>query len=157
MDILLEDHKSFLISLLRHKVDFMLIGGYAVIHYGYERTTADMDIWLKPDHQNKEKLIIALRQFGIIEEDLLQLRKIDFKEASVFSIGEKPNKIDFLTQVQGLTYDVADSQKLYFPLKDRQIPIIQYHHLIQVKMISGRPQDKADVEMLQKINQFRNK
>lgn len=54
MDILLEDHKQLLISLLDSGVDFMLIGGYAVIHYGYERTTADMDIWLRPDNGKKD-------------------------------------------------------------------------------------------------------
>jgi hypothetical protein len=155
MDILLEDHKQLLLSLIANKVDFMLIGGYAVIHYGYERTTSDMDIWLMPDNSNKERMIKALNEFGIIEEDLNQLNTIDFNEVFVFSIGAQPNKIDFLTKVQGLEYETADAQKIFFPLKDKQVPIIQYHHLIQIKMIAGRTQDKADIEILQKINQFR--
>lgn len=83
------------------------------------------------------------------------MNEVNFNEVFVFSIGEKPNKIDFLTKVQGLSYEIADAKKIYFPLKDAQVPIIQYHHLIQVKMISGRPKDKADIEELQKINQFR--
>ena len=41
----------------------MLIGGYAVIYYGYERTTGDMDIWLEPSNENKDKLIDALKGF----------------------------------------------------------------------------------------------
>ncbi|TKC01460.1 hypothetical protein [Pedobacter cryotolerans] len=155
MDILLEDHKQLLLSLLANKVDFILIGGYAVIHYGYERTTSDMDIWLMPDNNNKERLIKALNEFGIIEEDLKILNTIDFSEVFVFSIGEQPNKIDFLTKVQGLNYETANAKKIFFPLKDKKVPIIQYHHLLQIKMIAGRTQDKADVEILQKINQFR--
>jgi hypothetical protein len=50
MDIFLEEHKLFLLLLLKHKVEFILIGGYGVILYGYERGTADMDIWLKPSY-----------------------------------------------------------------------------------------------------------
>jgi hypothetical protein len=45
----------------------MLIGGYAVIHYGYARTTADMDIWLQPDNENKIRFISALRDYEIEE------------------------------------------------------------------------------------------
>ncbi len=152
MDILLEDHKKLLLTLLKHKVEFILIGGYAVIYYGYERTTADMDLWLKPSNKNKNIFIEALREHGIIEEDLISLSKIEFTQPNVFFLGEKPNRIDFLTKIHGVTYDEADKEKALFPLKDQQIPIIQYHHLITVKMLTGRSKDAADVEELQKIN-----
>jgi hypothetical protein len=55
MDVMLREHKAFLLLLLKYKVEFILIGGYAVIFYGYERTTADMDIWLRPDNKNRDK------------------------------------------------------------------------------------------------------
>ena len=141
--------------MLKHKVEFMLIGGYAVIVYGYERGTADMDIWLKPDNENKEKFISVLREHGIGDESLLDVRKMDFIEAKVLHIGQKPNKIDFLTKVHGLSYEEADKEKKLLPMKDKFIPVINYHHLITLKMLAGRPQDKADIDVLQKINQFR--
>jgi len=43
MNIFLDEHQQLLHKLLEHRVRFMLIGGYAVIHYGYSRTTGDMD------------------------------------------------------------------------------------------------------------------
>jgi hypothetical protein len=67
MDIFLDEHKEFLLLLLKHEVEFMLIGGYAVIFHGYERTTGDMDIWLKPSNENKEKFIEVLKSYGINE------------------------------------------------------------------------------------------
>jgi hypothetical protein len=82
---------------------------------------------------------------------------MNFSEAKVMHIGEKPNKIDFLTKAQGLTYDEADKGKKMLPMKDQLIPVIQYDHLIVLKMIAGRPQDKADVDVLQRINRFREK
>lgn len=152
MDILFEGHKKFLLLLLKHQVDFILIGGYAVIYYGYERGTADMDIWLNPTNENRDKFILALKEHRIGTKSLNVVSKMDFTNAQVLSLGDKPNKIDILTKVQGLTFEEADKEKKMFPLKDKLIPIIQYHHLIVTKMVTGRPQDKADVDVLQKIN-----
>ena len=53
MNILLDEHKATLINLLKSKIDFILIGGYAVIYHGYGSTTGDMDVWLKPDNENR--------------------------------------------------------------------------------------------------------
>ncbi len=155
MNILLEEYKKFLLLLLKHKVEFILIGGYAVIYYGYARTTGDMDIWLKPDNANRNKLIKALNEYGIISEDIDILKRIDFSTTQVFHIGKEPNKIDFLTKIQGVTYAEADKEKVFFPLKNEQIPIIQYRHLIVSKISSGRSKDKADVDELQNINKYR--
>lgn len=146
-----------LLLLLKHKVDFILFGGYAVIYYGYERTTGDMDIWLKPDNTNRTKLIKALSEHGIRKDDLNILETFDFSKVQVFFIGEKPSRIDFLTTVQGVSYEEADREKVYFPLEDQQVPVIQYYHLIRTKITSSRPKDKADIDELQKINQFKNK
>lgn len=152
MDFLFEGHKKFLLLLLKYQVEFMLIGGYAVIYYGYERGTADMDIWLKPTNENRDKFLLALKEHGIGTEYLDAVSKMDFTSAKVLTLGEKPNKIDILTKVQGLLYKDADKEKQMYPMKDQFIPIIQYHHLIITKMIAGRPQDKADIDVLQKIN-----
>lgn len=157
MDILLEEHKNMLMLLIKHHVDFMLIGGYAVIYYGYERGTADMDIWVKPTNENRDKFIAAMIEHGISDETKDALSNMDFTNAKVLTIGNKPSQIDFLTKVQGVTYDLADKEKRLFPFKDQLIPIIQYHHLIITKMIAGRPQDKMDVDVLQKINKQKKK
>lgn len=157
MDILLEEHKKVILLLLKHNVDFLIIGGYAVIFHGYARATMDMDLWLKPDNKNKEKLISALREHKVLEEDLKFLQEHDFESTIAFHIGEEPNKIDFLTKVAGVTFDEADEQKVFFPLKDKYVPVIQYHHLLTTKLMSGRPRDKVDVDELQKINKYKNK
>jgi hypothetical protein len=51
----------------------MLIGGYSVIYYGYERSTTDMDVWLDPDNSNKEKVISALKELDLSEESILKV------------------------------------------------------------------------------------
>jgi hypothetical protein len=157
MNILIPEFKDLLLLLNKHKVNYMLIGGYAVIYYGYERSTTDMDIWLKPDNENKEKLLEALKEFKIGQESLDRVSKIDFTQAQCFFFGQVPRRIDFLTRISGVTYTEAEEKVNYFPLKDEKVPIIHYHHLILSKICNERPQDKADVDRLQKINQFKKK
>lgn len=57
MNIFIENHQILLKSLIKHKVKFLLVRDYAVIYYGYKRTTGDMDLWIEPDNGNKLKLI----------------------------------------------------------------------------------------------------
>lgn len=54
------DFKDFLKLLNSHKVDYLLIGGYAVIYHGYPRATADFDIWVAINHQNAHKMVQVL-------------------------------------------------------------------------------------------------
>lgn len=155
MDILLSQHKNFLLLLLKHEVAFILIGGYAVIYHGYERTTADMDIWLMPDNSNRDKFVAALIENGIEQETISVLKNTDFTQTHVMHLGEKPFQIDFLTRVNNVTFDEAWEQKIMLPLKDLSVPVLHFEHLILTKITSNRTKDKLDVEELQKINQFR--
>jgi hypothetical protein len=155
MDFLYNTHKELLILLVKNKVDFMIIGGYSVIYYGYNRGTGDLDLWLKPDNENKIKVLKALRKFGIKSVDLNKLEKIDFTDTNVFFIGEAPEKIDFLTKVQNVAWDEAINKVQYLPFENIRVPVVGYNELVLMKLASDRLKDKADVEELQKIRKFR--
>lgn len=157
MDFLFEPHKVLLLLLNECKVDFLLIGGYSVIYYGYSRGTNDMDLWLKPDNNNKLKLLSSLQKYGIQPNDLKRLSEIDFTTTNVFYIGNVPYKIDFLTKVQNVNWDEAIVNANYFPFQNIQIPIVNYNDLILMKIASNRLKDQADVEELQKIRKFKKK
>jgi hypothetical protein len=155
MNILIKEHMEMLLRLTKHQVDFIIIGGYAVIYYGYGRSTNDMDIWLKPDNENKKRLIKTFEEIGIIDKNINELSKINFTKPAVFSIGDEPYRIDFLTIVQGVKWDEAILKVKNLSLKDFTVPIIDYRHLITNKMLADRIKDKADIENLQKINRYR--
>ena len=53
INIFLPEHVEILKAFNQNQVDYLLVIGYAVIYHGYERTTGDMDIWLKPTNENK--------------------------------------------------------------------------------------------------------
>jgi len=156
MDILIPEFKKVLLILLEHQVRFMLIGGYSVIYYGYERSTTDMDVWLEPTESNKISVIAALKELNLSDESILKLQNLDFNIPQVFYYGQQPMRIDFLTKIQNVNFDEAFKRSNRFPLEDKMVHIIHYDDLILIKISSDRLKDKADVEELQKINKFRN-
>lgn len=157
MNIFIDEHVQLLQALLRNSVSFILIGGYAVIHYGYGRTTGDMDIWLQLGQENKNRLLKALAEFGIEADDLDQLEEMDFNNPMpVFFIGEAPRRIDFITAVNNLRFEEAIAEVNYFPVENIRIPVIQYHHLILTKSGTSRLKDLADIEELNRINKYRD-
>jgi hypothetical protein len=50
-----EDYKEMLQNLLDQKVEFLVVGAYALAAHGFPRATGDMDIWIKPDQKNSKK------------------------------------------------------------------------------------------------------
>ena len=156
MNILLDEYKEILALLLKHKVNFMLIGGYAVVHYGYERNTGDMDIWLQLGNENRDKLVMALEEYDIDEEGIEHLKQMNFENpVPAFIIGDKPRTIDFITLISNLKFEDAIKEVYYYSMYNLNIPIIHYNHLILSKLTTGRMKDKADVEELNRINQHR--
>ncbi len=55
---------DFLKLLNSHKVDYLLIGGYAVGYHGYPRATANIDIWIAVNPQNAGKMVKVIEKFG---------------------------------------------------------------------------------------------
>jgi hypothetical protein len=47
------DFKEFLRLLRSANIEYPLIGGYAVGHYGFPRATDDLDIWVANHKTNK--------------------------------------------------------------------------------------------------------
>ncbi len=157
MNIFDDYSKLVLETLNKNAVEYLVIGGYAVNYYGYNRTTGDIDLWIKPDNINRDKIIYALKTLYVDETSLQELKNLDFEKHIVFSDGEKPFKIDFMTHVSGVKFDDAWISKQMAEIEGLPIPFINLHHLVISKFNTGRPQDKMDVEELQKIQTIKNK
>jgi len=155
MNIFIEKHQQLLKELLDAQVEFILIGGYAVIYYGYRRTTGDMDLWLKPTNENKIKLLPVLKNQGFNEVGIKHIENLDFTKHNAFHFWEEPERVDCITHISGIEYDEADKQKEIVTIEDLKVPFINYKHLILSKIATGRPKDAADIEELQRVNKYR--
>ena len=139
-------------QLLKAKLSFLIIGGYAVNYYGYVRPTGDIDIWLKPDEVTKSAFLAMLEKAGISNESRSHIARLDFTATAAFHIGQEPFRFDFLTRINGVAFDEAWNSRLVLKLGNLELPIISRNHLILSKISTNRTQDKLDVEELQKLS-----
>jgi hypothetical protein len=141
-----KDYKEMLQLLLEEQVDFILVGAYALGAHGYPRATGDIDIWVKADEANSKKIYQALAGFGA---PLDQLNENDFaEEGIIFQIGVAPRRIDIITQIDGVTYDEADEDKIVVEVEELKLPVLSLDKLIKNKMSTGREKDELDAKFL---------
>ena len=55
------EFREFLACLNHASVDYLLVGGFAVNHYGYHRSTDDIDFWIAVSEANYDRLLAAIR------------------------------------------------------------------------------------------------
>lgn len=144
-----DDYKEILQLLFEAKVDFLLVGAYALAAHGYPRSTGDIDIWINPTPTNAKKVYQALIKFGaplfdLTAEDLHQL-------GNVFQIGIAPRRIDILTGISGVEFAEAKEDFIRLELYGMELPFISLEKLIINKEASGRDKDLIDLKNLRKL------
>ena len=143
-----EDYKEMLQSLLDQKVEFIVVGAYALAAHGFPRATGDMDIWIKPNEKNSKKVYKALARFGA---PINEIREDEFSQPGlIFQIGVVPRRIDIITKIDAVEFDEADSDKIFVDIDHLKIPVLSIDKLIKNKMATGREKDLLDAKLLKK-------
>ena len=147
MNIFNEDFHDFIQCLNKSQVEYILVGGYAVIIRGYSRSTGDMDIWVNKTVLNYDKLQAAIIEFGLPGE---AIRKDQFfsDEFDVFSFGRPPFAIEIMTAVKGLDFMNTYQLSTIEHIDDIKVRIIHLNQLIVAKKAAGRNKDLNDIENL---------
>jgi hypothetical protein len=154
MATLNKDFKEFIELLNENRVNYLVIGGYAVNLHGYPRYTKDIDFWIEPTEKNIQKLLIAIEVFGF---GSLDLKEEDFMNTNnIIQLGLAPRRIDILTAVEGLDFKACFNQKNQILLDEININFLEIRDLIAAKRTSARPQDLADAEKLEQIKNRRD-
>jgi len=142
-----EDYKDILLALNEERVDYIIVGAYALAVHGYPRATMDIDIWVRPSAINAEAVLKALKKFGA---PLLNLTKVDLtKNDTIFQIGIAPRRIDIITGASGLSFAAASENALEVIIEGIKVKVLSINDLIKNKQASGRPKDLIDAETLQ--------
>ncbi len=146
------DFKELLSLFEKHKIRYLIVGGYAVMKYSEPRFTKDLDIWIATDPVNAEAVYTALKEFGA---PLANLTADDFTNQSYFyQMGRPPLRIDIMMSIPGVEFEEAWERREMVELDDHSIPFISRSDLIRAKKASGRPQDKADINKLEQAQQM---
>ena len=140
------DFKEFLKLLNAQRVEYLLIGGYAVGYYGYPRATADMDIWIAVDPQNAQRVVAVLREFGFDVPGLSP--ELFLKEGQIIRMGEPPLRIEIATTISGVAFNECFAERKVEVFDDVQVNLIPLKHLKVNKKARGRYKDLNDLENL---------
>ena len=143
------DFKELLVMLGSEKVEYLLVGGYAVAAHGYLRATGDIDIWIGREPSNAERAWIALQRFGAPVEQLGVALEDLRTPGMVVQIGQPPRRIDLLTDLSGLDFDEAWKNRTMHSVGACNVPFLGRDDLIRNKRASGRPKDLVDLDILE--------
>lgn len=143
-----DDFRDFITALNNNNVEYLLVGGYAVIIHGYRRTTGDLDIWINTTKKNYQQLVKACYQFGLPLLDMTEENFLHNDEIDVFTYGRSPVSIDIMKTVKGCDFETAFKLSQEFVEDDLLIRYIHLDTLIQAKKASGRHKDLDDIEKL---------
>lgn len=148
-DIFNDDFIDFISCLNKYEVEYVLVGGYSVILYGYTRTTGDMDIWVNPTASNYKKILRSFADFGLSVFDMTEENFLNINKYDVFRFGVSPVQIDVMTTVKGLDFETAYTHAVWFDTDGIKIKTIHINELIRAKKASNRPKDIDDLSNLQ--------
>lgn len=140
------DFKEFLKLCNRKRVKYLLIGGYAVGHYGYPRATADMDIWIEISPENAAKMVEVMIAFGFGVPELSP--DLFLERGKILRMGVPPLRLEILNEIDGVTFERCYSARNRVMMDRIKVNVISLEHLKVNKAASGRMKDLDDLEHL---------
>lgn len=140
------DFRDLLALLNEHKVEYLIVGGYALAFHGAPRFTGDIDIFVRPARDNARRVLNALAAFGF---SFPNLTAEDFDNPNkVVQLGVPPVRIDIITSISGVSWEEAEASKEPGTFGDVPVSYIGRQQYIKNKRSAGRKKDLADVEAL---------
>jgi hypothetical protein len=140
------DFRELLASFNSRRVEYVIVGGYALAFHGSPRFTGDLDLLVEPSSENAANVVAALQDFGF---GSLDLTTADFSHPDrVVQLGMPPVRIDILTSLSGVTWDEVAAGRVPGRLGDVPVHFIGLAQFVANKRATGRKQDLADLEAL---------
>jgi hypothetical protein len=142
------DYRDLFAAFNARQVEFLVVGAHALAAHGLIRATKDLDVWVRPSAENAPRVFAALAEFGapmfdLSEEDLCT-------PGVVFQVGVEPLRIVVLTRITAVEFEEAWATRLESEFEGEPVAVLSRELLIRNKTATGRTQDRADVEWLER-------
>jgi hypothetical protein len=140
------DFRELFESFNAKKVEYVIVGSYALAHHGAPRYTRDIDLYVRPTKENSERVMAALAAYGLQPEGLTAE---DFQvPKNIIQVGRPPVRVDFIMSITGVTWEQADAGKVVGEYDGEPVPFIGREELIANKKAAGRHKDLGDAARL---------
>ncbi len=141
-----QDFKDLFVLFNEQKVEYLIVGAYALAFHGAPRYTGDIDLLVNPDASNAQRIMSALDKFGFGSAGL---EASDFESPNkVIQLGVPPVRVDMVTSITGVSWEEASAGRVEGKYGDVQVHYIGREHFILNKRALGRKKDLADLEAL---------
>jgi len=145
-NLLAPPFRAWLKLLIDEQVEFLLVGGFAVIAHGYLRYTGDIDFWISVDPSTASRVYRLAEHLGEpIKPEAIQMLQT---EHAVIRFGESPYRIDIMTSCDGCDWPSAWARRVIVDIDGLPIPVISLQDLKAAKRAAGRHKDLDDLENL---------
>ena len=149
-----KDFKEFIELLNENKVEYLIVGGYAVGFHSQPKFTQDIDFWIRNNEKNIDKLLRVLTEFGFAD---LNIKAEDLKENdTILQLGVPPMRIDILTGVSGLEFNDAFERRVCGIYHGVPAQFISIPDLINNKKASGRKKDLQDIDWIKRYGKVKD-
>jgi hypothetical protein len=146
-------------ALARHEVDYVIIGGIAIQAYGGQRVTRDLDVVIATSTKNVTRLAAALSDLDARILGPNGERSRSVPSASLLGSSDQWHLVtdhgllDVLTLPVHLgSFGEVRARAHEVTLGELTVPIAHREDLLRMKRAAGRPQDLADVRLLESLS-----
>ena len=143
-------YRELLRTLNELEVEYLIVGGYAVMKYTEPRYTKDLDVWVHSSRENSTRLYGALARFGAPLRNDGVTPETFTKEKVVYQIGVAPVRIDISTHIDGVTFETAWRNRVQDHIFGVPVNFISLGDLIANKRSTGRSTDLEHVKDLER-------
>lgn len=153
------DARELFRALARHDVDYVTVGGVAVQAHGAQRVTRDLDVTIAASSENMERLAASLRDLDarILGPDGGRSRSVP--TAALLGSSDQwhlvcaHGRLDVLTLPAHLgRFEDMRARAHEVELGELTVPVAHRDDLLKMKRAAGRPQDLADIQLLEAID-----
>jgi hypothetical protein len=139
-------YKELLRRLNEFQVEYLIVGGFAVMKYGEPRYTKDLDIWVHNSPENSVRVVEALAKFGApLEHDGITAQTFTGAQL-VYQIGIAPVRIDLLTEITGVEFAESWRKRVGSSFFGVPVHFLSLDDLMANKRALGRPNDLKDLK-----------
>lgn len=149
-------------ALVDGGVDFVIVGGVAVVLQAMPRFTKDLDICYATSEDNLDALgrvLVGLtaRLRGIAETVPFVPDARSLRKTQILCLTTPAGDIDLLVHPDGSpTYETLRERASMMELSGRNVRVASIQDMLAMKRAAGRPQDLADIESLEVARELGN-
>jgi len=158
MDINHDELINLLRALQKFDVKYILVGGFATNLHGFLRTTADIDIWIKDDFNNRKNLRKSINEIGLGDFEAIETTELIPGGNSIYL--DSGFELDIMTYIAGFdqnSFDTCYEMAVEALIANTSVKFLHINHLLDSKRLTNRAKDMLDINELEKIKQIQDK